>query len=469
MNFFFFLFSYHVAAVWPAPQSSSYGSSVVWIQESDLSATYNGQSVRWFPNSSCFESKFKFSESQTEQFSFAQLPFSDCMPTSQRFSSGDIVACGINRAFKTIFSDKFTPWKLHPRNQLASFEPAASDTKTFIKTLSITQTLVDNSSSFKPVAGQLDESYTLTVGEDGFASIVGASYVGILRALETFTQLFYLHSSKSGIYSNLCPVKIIDKPKFPHRGLNLDVSRNWFPKSDILRTIDALAWNKFSRLHLHMTDSQSWPLDIPALPELSQEGAYQTGLSYSPKDLDEIQTYAVYRGIEVIVEFDMPGHTAAIGLGYPSLVAAFNAQPWNNYCAEPPCGTLKLNSSAVNTFLQKLLGDIIPRVSPYSTYFHTGGDEVNSNAYLLDETVNSNLSSVLTPLLQKFVDRNHEQLRGAGLTPIVWEEMLLDWHLNLGDDVVIQTWLSEDSLSQVTASGHKALFGNYESWVSESI
>jgi hexosaminidase len=121
----------------------------------------------------------------------------------------------------------------------------------------------------------------------------------------------------------------------------------------------------------------------------------------------------------------------------------------------------------VSTFLEKLLSDIIPRVSPYSAYFHTGGDEVNANAYTLDETVNSSSVSVLAPLLQKFVDRNHAQLRAAGLVPIVWEEMLLQWGLTLGDDVVVQTWISEDSLSQVTAAGHKALFGNYGFWVSQ--
>jgi hexosaminidase len=246
----------------------------------------------------------------------------------------------------------------------------------------------------------------------------------------------------------------------------LDVSRNWYAKADILRTIDAIAWNKFNRLHIHMTDSQSWPLDIPALPLLSQNGAYQTGLSYSPADLQEIQTYAVYRGIEVIIEFDMPGHTTAIGLAYPDLITAFDAQPWSTYCAEPPCGSLKLNSSAVSSFLNTLYGDILPRVSPYSAYFHTGGDEVNVNAYTLDDTVNSNSTAVLQPLMQKFVDRNHDQVRKAGLAPVVWEEMLLTWNLTLGDDVVVQTWISDASVAQVTSMGHKALFGNYNFWVS---
>lgn len=163
----------------------------------------------------------------------------------------------------------------------------------------------------------------------------------------------------------------MDAPRFQHRGLNLDVSRNWYPVDSILRTIDALSWNKFNRLHIHMTDSQSWPLDIPALPQLSKKGAYQTGLSYTPADFSRIQTYAIERGIQVIVEFDMPGHTTSIGLSQPELIAAFNARPWTTYCAEPPCGSLKLNSSSVYKFLDVLFDDVLPRIKQYSSYFHT--------------------------------------------------------------------------------------------------
>ena len=115
--------------------------------------------------------------------------------------------------------------------------------------------------------------------------------------------------------------------------------------------------------------------------------------------------------------------------------------------------------------MQKLFDDVLPRVSPFSAYFHTGGDEVNKNTYLLDPTVRSNDFAVLQPLIQKFVDRNHDQIRQAGLTPIVWEEMLLEWGLNLGDDVVVQSWLSDESVGQITSKGHKALAGNYNYWV----
>lgn len=235
---------------------------------------------------------------------------------------------------------------------------------------------------------------------------------------------------------------------------------------DILRTIDALAWNKFNRIHIHMTDSQSWPVEIPALPELAQKGSYAKGLTYSPNDISTVQKWALQRGIQVIFEFDMPGHTTSVGLAYPNLIAAANAHPWNDYCAEPPCGSLQLNNPDVSKFLEKLFNDLLPRVKPYSSYFHTGGDEVNKNTYLLDPTVKSNDPAVLKPLIQKFLDRNHDQIRKVGLTPIVWEEMLLEWDLTLGKDVVVQSWLSDESVAKIISKGHKTIAGNYNYWVS---
>lgn len=317
----------------------------------------------------------------------------------------------------------------------------------------------------KALDGELDESYSLAITVDSQATITSLTTIGILRALETLNQLFYQHSG-GGIYTPSAPVYIEDVPKFAHRGLNLDVSRNYYAPSDIMRTIDALSWNKFNHLHLHATDSQSWPLEIPALPELVRNGVYKEGLSYSPGIIAEIQEYGAYRGVQVSIEIDMPGHTSSIGLAYPDLIAAFNVQPeWNTYSAEPPTGQLKLNSSSVYKFLDTLWSDLLPRVSPYTAYFHTGGDEVNANVYLLDEGVKSNDSTVIQPLLQQFVDYNHQRVRIAGLTPIVWEEQLLTWNLTLGSDVVIQTWMGDDSLAQTVAKGHKALFGNYNYWV----
>ena len=392
-------------------------------------------------------------------------PYSNYSHGTNRTSS--VIEAAIHRAQQRIFTDNFVPWKFHPRN--SNFEPDRDHPKVSITSVTVQQNVTDHPNVYKALDGTVDESYTLSISTTGDVLVTSISSIGILRALETLTQLFYKHSSSPDVYTPYAPVTISDAPKFVHRGLNLDVARNYYSPSDIKRTIDALSWNKFNRLHLHITDAQSWPLEIPSLPTLSAKGAYRAGFSYSPAVLAEIQKYGADRGVQVTLEIDMPGHTSSIAFSYPDLVAAFNIQPdWSTYAAEPPSGSLKLNSPAVYTFLQKLWDDLLPRVFPYSSYFHTGGDEVKANAYLLDDTVRSNESSVIQPLLQKFVDFNHDKVREAGLTPVVWEEMLLEWNLTLGKDVVVQTWQSDNAVLQTVQKGYKALVGNYQYWVSQS-
>lgn len=457
------LFSSTAGAVWPIPQLFEHGSSPLWVSES-LKITYNGQILE----TNIQEVHPDLLDVHTGWGS--QIPVTNFVASdSVNFSSFDIVQSAVSRTYQTIVAQNIVPWKFHPRNELSQFEPSASAKKIYIKTLEITQTGSDTASTFRPLAGEVDESYNLTISEDGAAKISAASSTGVLWALQTLSQLFFEHSSGSGVYTVLAPVRIVDAPRFPHRGLNFDVARNWFPVSKILQTIDALAWNKFNRLHLHVVDAQSWPIEIPSLPELSEKGAFQTGLTYSPSDIQRIQRYAVARGVEVIFEFDTPGHTSVVGLAYPDLIAAQNAKPWDKYCAEPPCGQLKLNSSAVDTFITTLWDDLLPRIKPFSAYLHIGGDEVNMNVYELDETIRSNDPAVIKPYLQRFIDRSHEQIRAAGLAPMVWEEMVTEWNLDLGEDVVVQSWLSDKSVEQIVKGGHKTIAGSYQFWVSSTV
>ncbi|ORY11837.1 glycoside hydrolase superfamily [Clohesyomyces aquaticus] len=428
------LFASLTTALWPIPSSYNHGNSLVWIGK-DVQVNWSG-------------AKQILKRSYGNE-SNGGAPNAD-----------DMVDYAIKQTHRTIFDHGFVPWKFHPRG----WEEPNPESATYIKTIELSLLKNDPENLVKPLAGEVDESYMLSVTENGKATVQANSTVGIVRGLTTFTQLFFQHSG-GGAYTTLAPVEITDAPKFVHRGVNLDVSRNWFPVADIKRTIDAVAYNKMNRFHLHVTDSQSWPLDIPALPNLAKKGAYRPDLIYTTKDFKDIQYHAAIQGVEMITEIDMPGHTSSIWHAYPELISAFNIQPnWDTYAAEPPSGTLKLNSSAVDTFLETLFHDLLPRIYPFSSYFHTGGDEVNKNAYTLDETVQSNKSKVLQPLMQKFVDRNHDQVRSLGLTPIVWEEMLLEWNLTLGEDVIIQTWRSDQAVADVVAKGHKALVGNYNYW-----
>ncbi|KAK1452337.1 glycosyl hydrolase family 20 [Colletotrichum melonis] len=454
------------AGIWPAPKKLSTGKSVLFISQT-LEITYNGGSVRWRPSSASTSTSHDETQ-DTENFFNVQLPYTyGYNPASgSTFNSKDIVQGGVSRAMAAIFQQNFVPWKFHPKN--SDFEPDvyAADKKA-VKSLQITQTGEDKPSTFKPVAGDVDESYALNITEDGSATLTAKSSTGILRGLETFVQLFHQHTSGTSWYTTLAPVSIEDSPEYSHRGIMIDTARNFFPVQDVLRVIDAMSWNKLNRLHIHITDSQSWPLDIPAMPDLAAKGAYRKGLSYSPEDLAKIQEYAVHRGIEPVIEIDMPGHIGSVSFAYPELIVAYNEKPYTWWCVEPPCGAFKMNDTRVDEFLDKLFDDLLPRVGPYTAYFHTGGDELNKNDSMLDEGIRSNSSEVLQPLLQKFMDKNHARIRKHGLIPLVWEEMPLEWNITLGDDVVIQSWLGGDSVKKLTSKGHKVIDSNYNYWYSD--
>lgn len=353
------------------------------------------------------------------------------------------------------------PWKFNPRN--SDWEPKTSNGSR-IKSIQLKQNQADPANITKP-STPIDESYALYAPDNGEVVIIANTSIGLSYGLTTFSQLFYQHTA-GGAYMKVAPVEIHDAPKFTHRGLNMDTARNYFEVDDIKRTLDAMAYTKMNRLHWHITDAQSWPLELPSLPEVSEKGAYAPGLTYSPTDLADIMQYGNMLGIETAIEIDMPGHTSSIRFSHPDLITAFNTQPYDQNCAEPPCGSLKLNSTGVFDFLGKMFDDLFPRISQYSSYFHSGGDEVNKNAYLLDDTVRSNDSAVLQPLMQNFVNFVHGRIRAAGLTPIVWEEMVLDWNITMGKDTLVNAWLSDESVAKIANLGYKVIVGNYNQWVS---
>ncbi|KAK6430788.1 Glucosamine-6-phosphate isomerase (Glucosamine-6-phosphate deaminase) (GNPDA) (GlcN6P deaminase), partial [Oleoguttula sp. CCFEE 5521] len=361
-----------------------------------------------------------------------------------------------------MFAHPFNPEKLHASHE--DFEPSLAVQKSFV--VRIDFNIVECLQIDEPGS---DEGYTLRLTSNDEGAHVGctiSSYKGGFYALHTLRQLFYKHSRVSGsiMYTPYAPFAIEDKPRFAHRGLNLDIARNRISPDDVLRTIDGMAATKLNMLHLHATDSQSWPLEIPALPELSRKGAYHTTQIWSSSDLENLQQYGKRKGVEVYLEIDMPGHTASIHHSFPELIVAFNRQPWHLYAAEPPAGQLKLNSEPVNAFLETLLNDVLPRVAKYTTYYHMGADEINAKAYELDPGVGSSSPNAIRPGLQALVDLIMGYVLEAGLTPIVWEELLLDWDIELPKSTIVQVWRSHERVSSVVQRGYRALFGPSTHW-----
>ena len=366
----------------------------------------------------------------------------------------ELIRCAYERFVCAITLQNFVPRKFHPRGEFS--EPEAV-TKTYIKKVTVQEYRSDE-------LGEHSEAYTVQVSEDGDILIRTVTYRGCLLALRSLEQLFYAHTVSADSYTPCAPITIRDCPVFGHRGLLLDISRNQILPSDVLNTIEALSLNKFNRLHLHATDSQSWPLEIPALPDLARKGAYDKRQIWHTSDLQEIQNYGLLRGIEVYIEVDLPSHAAAIGHAYPELITGHNAQPWHKYALEPPAGQLKLNSPEVSTFLATLLHDLLPRTSIFSSHFHFGGDELNREIYNLDLTVKSSSPDVLRPLLQKSFDHVLSMAKPYNQTPVLYEDVLLEWELDFPKSAIFQSWRSHESFIAILKKGHRALFGPASHW-----
>lgn len=468
----------NVSAIWPQPVEMSTGSQVSWLDPGIKAyLRCNGEEVELFSRSLGFGGNpllnmmngvLEFTQALFDTFPFYSR--NKTLDGDTSFSELSILQTAAREAITSIQSSRFVPWKLHKRK--SSFEPDAEAPRHHLSVLQIQQSTCPSQRAFHPpafLAG--DESYEIII--DHMTALIKSNCTaGSLRGLQTFTQLYYAHSTFTGSYIPNTPVRIVDYPKWRHRGLSIDIARNVFYPKDLLRTIDAMAMTKMNRLHIHATDSQSWPLEIPSLPALAEQGAYQPQLIWTAASLEEIQVHGASKGISVFVEIDMPGHTASVAHSYPDLITAFNELDWSTFAAEPLSGQLKLNSSAVYDFVTTLLQDLLSRSRPYTSLYHIGGDEVNRAAYLLDDTVRSDEPRVLQPLLQKFMDHVISITSQYGFQPIVWEEMLLDWNLTLpsvsssnpSEDILVQVWRDSGRIEEVLKKGHRAIFGDYKHW-----
>lgn len=164
-----------------------------------------------------------------------------------------------------------------------------------------------------------NESYRLDVVakvDQVIVQIDAMTVFGARHALETLSQLITADVGDSEQISGLLLVasaRIEDRPVYRHRGLMLDTARNYLPISAIERTIDGMGASKLNVFHWHITDAQSFPLEIPSVPQLTRYGAYSAHKIYAPNDVRHIVEYAKLRGVRVIIEIDAPSHAGSYG------------------------------------------------------------------------------------------------------------------------------------------------------------
>uniref|UniRef100_A0A452TNJ8 Beta-hexosaminidase subunit beta n=1 Tax=Ursus maritimus TaxID=29073 RepID=A0A452TNJ8_URSMA len=310
-----------------------------------------------------------------------------------------------------------------------------------------------------------DESYTLAV--EGPVAFLKANRVwGVLRGLETFSQLIYQDSYGTFTVNES---NIIDSPRFPHRGILIDTARHFLPIKTILKTLDAMAFNKFNVLHWHIVDDQSFPYQSVAFPELSNKGSYSLSHVYTPNDVRTVIEYARLRGIRVIPEFDSPGHTQSWGKGQKNLLTPCYNGPKQSGTFGPINPILNSTYCFLSQFFKE-----VSTVFP-DQFVHLGGDEVEftcweSNpeviAFMKKKGFGRDFQRLQSFYIQKLLGIVSTVNKGA----IVWQEVFDD-HAKLNPGTVVQVWKNEMypvTQAAVTAAGFPVILSApwYLDWIS---
>ena len=310
------------------------------------------------------------------------------------------------------------------------------------------------------------ESYTLSVTPQRI-EIRATSGAGLFYGMQTLLEL--MQPAGTGSYS-VPSVEIEDTPRFAYRGLMLDVSRHSSTKEFIKKQIDALAYYKINRLHLHLTDAAGWRLEIKKYPLLTDFAAWRTdptwkkwwnggrkylrydepgasGGYYTQDDIREILEYARQHYITVIPEIEMPSHSEEVLAVYPQL--SCSGEPYKNsdFC---------VGNEETFTFLENVLTEVM-ELFP-SEYIHVGGDEAGKSAWktcpkcqkrMKDEHLANvdELQSYLIHRIEKFLNNHGRRLLG-------WDEILQG---GIAPNATVMSWRGEEGGIAAVTSGHHAI------------
>lgn len=307
--------------------------------------------------------------------------------------------------------------------------------------------------------------YRLNISPD-YVTIFARTQTGAINGMQSLLQLRLLQPDQT----TLPCAEITDHPRFGYRGVHLDVSRNFFPATYIKRFIDLMALYKMNTFHWHLTDGAGWRLEIKRYPELTKIAAWRNyanwkdwwtkgrrysqegdpnayGGYYTQAEAREIVAYAAQRGITVIPEIEMPGHSEEVLAVYPQL--SCSGVPYKN-------SELCLGNDTTFTFLENVLTEVMD-IFP-SPYIHIGGDEADKKAWkscpkcqqrirsekLKDE---NELQSYAIRRVEKFLIAHKRKLLG-------WDEILEG---GLAPEATVMSWRGESGGIAAAKDGHDVI------------
>ena len=309
-----------------------------------------------------------------------------------------------------------------------------------------------------------NEAYRIEIVKKG-VRLSANTETGIFYGLQTLLQLL-----NNGDNKTLPALTINDSPRFPYRGLHLDVSRHFFDKEFVKKQLNAMAYFKMNRLHWHLTDGAGWRIEIKKYPRLTSFAAWRpfdklndwwvegrtfceqddpraVGGYYTQDDIREVVAYAAERHITIIPEIEMPGHSEEVLATYPEL--SCSGKPYVN--ADFCIGTEKTFE-----FLENVLFEVIDLFP--SEYIHIGGDEASKSSWktcprcqkrMADEHLNSvdELQSYMIHRIEKFLNDHGRKIIG-------WDEIIEG---GLSPTATVMSWRGEEGGIKAVKAGNQAI------------
>lgn len=294
-----------------------------------------------------------------------------------------------------------------------------------------------------------DESYALAV-TNGHATLDANTVVGAMRGMQTFLQLVQANGTSGFVVPG---VQIHDQPRFRWRGLMIDSGRHFEPVSVIERTLDGMAAVKMNVFHWHLTEDQGFRIESRVYPKLTEMGS--NGKFYTQAQVKEVIQYAADRGIRVVPEFDMPGHTTSWLVGYPELGSAPGPYEVQRTFGVHDAAFDPTRESTYK-FIDAFIGEMAALFP--DAYMHVGGDESNGKQWRANPAIQKfmkehniattqALQTYFSQRVEKILEKHHKHMVG-------WDEVLQP---DLPKDVVVQSWRGTHYLADAARQGNQGI------------
>ena len=263
--------------------------------------------------------------------------------------------------------------------------------------------------------------------------ISGGSYKAISSAM---TSLLHLIEKKDD-HTLLPIVKIKDYPDASYRGLMIDLARRWHTIETLKKLIDLSAFYKLNYMQLHLTDDQSFTFPSEAYPKLATKGRH-----YSKEELLDLVDYSKRRGITLIPEIDIPGHSKKFIETYPEIFSP-KLKKWgkNMWGGDAFNNVINIGSEKVYSALDVILDEVI-EIFHTSPYIHIGADEATIDNLEGDPFAEAmmkkeNLEGNVHELYRHFIVRMNDMVKSKNKTMCIWEGFKREGKVQIPKDIIV--------------------------------